>query len=301
MENVLVTGGCGFIGSRIVDKLINQKYNVFVIDNLSSGSKENIDIEKVHFYETDINDKAIEKIFQEHKFKYVIHQAAQTSVPFSVENLTVDTKINILGSVNLIDLAQKYGVEKFVFASSAAIYGNPEELPVRENTNAKPASPYGLSKFTIEEYLKLAYNLYNLNYTILRYSNVFGPKQTALGEGGVVSIFNQHFIKGKAPIIFGDGNQTRDFIYVDDVADANIASLKSPNGIFNISSNKQTTINHLYNYFCEMYGTNYNPIYQPSREGDIKDSVLSNQLALRELDWNPKVSLEEGLKNIVKG
>ncbi|RDW20591.1 NAD-dependent epimerase/dehydratase family protein [Oceanobacillus chungangensis] len=299
MVDVLVTGGCGFIGSKIVEKLINKNYNVHVIDNLSTGNKDNIDLDKVTLHVQDINDPEIEEVFKNNTFQYVIHQAAQTSVPVSIEDITSDTKINILGSVHLIDLANKYGVNKIIFASSAAIYGDPKQLPITETTAADPTSPYGLSKYTIEKYLQLAHSLYGLNYTILRYANVYGPKQTSLGEGGVVSIFDQYFSSNKTPIIYGDGLQTRDFIYVDDVAEANIAAIDSENGIYNVSCNEQTTIEQLFQYFKGIYGVDVEPIYESSREGDIRHSILSNELTLKELDWMPKMSLAEGLKQTV--
>ena len=299
MESVLVTGGCGFIGSKIVEQLLEEGYEVHIIDDLSTGKKENVNLDKVHLYVDDINNPGIEDIFKNNKFKYIIHQAAQTSVPRSIEEIAVDTKINILGSVHIIELAKKHGVKKITFASSAAVYGDPLNMPITESTTAIPASPYGLSKYTVEKYLELAYELYGLEYAILRYSNVYGPKQTTLGEGGVVSIFDQLFSQGKTPTIFGNGQQTRDFIYVEDVAAANVASLKADNGIYNISCQKQTSIIELYELFAELYKVDNEPIYGPNREGDIKDSTLANELALEQLDWEPKVNLHEGLRKTI--
>ncbi|WP_099159460.1 NAD-dependent epimerase/dehydratase family protein [Virgibacillus ndiopensis] len=300
MSKVLVTGGCGFIGSRIVRKLLKMGYDVHIVDNLSTGSVSNIDINNVSLHKLSIQDNGVEEVFKNHKFKFIIHQAAQTSVPYSIENITVDTDINIMGSVYLIDLAKRYKVGRFIFASSAAIYGNPKALPIEETYPGNPTSPYGLAKFTVEKYLKLAYEIYGLKYTILRYSNVFGPKQTSLGEGGVVSIFDQCFRRNERPVIFGDGYQTRDFIFVDDVAEANVASLDVVNnGVYNISSNKQTTINELLYNFNKLYGVELQPNHVENREGDIRDSILSNELALKELNWMTRTSLEEGLKETV--
>lgn len=296
MDRVLVTGGCGFIGSKIVECLLEKNYEVHIIDDLSTGKKENVNLEKVQLYVEDINNPEIEEIFKNTKFKYIIHQAAQTSVPHSIEHIQIDTEINVSGSIHMIDLARKYGVEKIIFASTAAIYGNPDVLPITEGTLANPASPYGLSKYTVEQYLKLAHQLYGLDYVILRYANVYGPKQTVLGEGGVVSIFDQLFSQGETPSIFGDGKQTRDFIFVDDVAAANVAALNAKNEVFNISCNKQTTILELFELFTELYKQNTKPIFELPREGDIKDSTLDNTRALKKLNWEPRISIREGLE-----
>ncbi|MEF2292951.1 NAD-dependent epimerase/dehydratase family protein [Virgibacillus dokdonensis] len=299
MSKILVTGGCGFIGARIVAKLVEENYTVHVIDDLSTGNKDNVDLEKVYLHVQDINDSEIEDIFRENKFKYVIHQAAQTSVPISITNITMDARINIQGSIKLIDLSKKYEVEKIVFASSAAVYGDPQALPITESAIVNPTSPYGLSKYTVEKYLQLAYDLYGLDYTVLRYSNVYGPKQTSLGEGGVVSIFNNCLSQNEVPIIYGDGLQTRDFIYVDDVAEANLKSLDCTRGIYNISFNNQTTIMEVLKVLNKLHSKDIAPLFKELRKGDIKNSELSNDLAKKELDWKPQVSLEKGLKKVV--
>ena len=296
-QKVLVTGGCGFIGSRIVKKLLEKDFEVHVIDDLSTGNISNIPLDQVEFFHIDILHNDLEDLFSKFQYDYVIHQAAQTSVAFSVENIKTDAKINILGSINLIDLAIKYKVKKFIFASSAAVYGHPNELPITESHNTVPSSPYGLSKLTIEKYLDLAHDLYGLSYIILRYSNVFGPKQTAKGEGGVVSIFNECLKNNERPIIYGDGNQTRDFIFVDDVAEANIAAIYSNvSGIYNISSNEQISINKLLSIMNDISGKNLKPIFDSPRVGDIRDSLLSNDKANQHLMWKPKISLYDGLK-----
>ncbi|WP_042381332.1 SDR family NAD(P)-dependent oxidoreductase, partial [Geobacillus kaustophilus] len=249
MEKVFVTGGAGFIGSHIVDKLLEEGYEVAVFDNLSTGKLENLRDKTYTFYEGDITNK--EQLygavadFQPH---YIIHQAAQVSVTKSVENMEEDARINIMGSINVINAAKDYRVKKIVYASSAAVYGEPQYLPIDENHPINPQSPYGISKFAVELYLKVAHELYGIDYTILRYANVYGPRQDAKGEGGVVAIFTEKMANGDAPIIFGDGKQTRDFIYVTDVAEANVLAInRGDNKIINISNNSMTDINYLFN------------------------------------------------------
>lgn len=301
MAEVLVTGGCGFIGSKIVERLLEENYHVIVVDNLSTGKIENINTSEVTFYNIDIIDERIEEIFKKHSIKYVIHQAAQTSVPYSINHLSEDTNINIYGSIKIIDLSKKYNVAKIIFASSAAVYGDNNDLPIKEDATGTPTSPYGLAKLTVEEYLLLAKQLYGLDYSILRYSNVYGPKQTTLGEGGVVSIFCDLLSRGERPIIYGDGNQTRDFVYVKDVADANVKALTSEPGIYNISSNNPTKIIDLFHEISLHYEVKKNPLFKEERKGDIRHSLLCNKKSLKYIQWTPKTSLEEGIKLTVSG
>lgn len=302
MEKVLVTGGAGFIGSHIVDKLLEEGYEVAVFDNLSTGKLENLRDKTYTFYEGDITNKkkvyAAVADFQPH---YIIHQAAQVSVAKSVENMEEDARINIMGSINVINAAKDYAVKKIVYASSAAVYGEPQYLPIDENHPINPQSPYGISKFTVELYLKVANELYGIDYTILRYANVYGPRQDAKGEGGVVAIFAEKIANGETPTIFGDGEQTRDFIYVTDVAAANVLAIKEGrNKILNISTNTITNINYLSNLINSTFHKEITPIYGEERKGDIKSSVLNNKSSKEALNWEPRISIEEGIDKIAE-
>lgn len=294
---VLVTGGCGFIGSHIVDKLIREKHDVYVVDNLKSGHKKNLD-PSVQMMDCDINSDLMEKVIQDFQPEAIIHQAAQVSVAHSINDILYDENVNIRGTVNLIDLAKKYGVKKMVFASSAAVYGNPVSLPVDLTHPTNPLSPYGVSKLSVEYYLKMASQTFGLDYTILRYANVYGPRQDAHGEGGVIAIFSDCLANGKAPTIFGDGEQTRDFVYVEDVAAANVSALTmGHNQTLNVSSGEEITVNKLFETMQEAAGTSLEVNYKEERSGDIRKSVLCNKVTKEQLNWNPKTSLLEGLQN----
>lgn len=294
----MVTGGCGFIGSHIVDKLIDENYQVGVVDNLLTGKLEHLS-PIVTFYKCDIVDRNFLKVVEDFQPEFIIHQAAQVSVPVSINNILLDADINIKGTSQVIDAARRNKVKKIVFASSAAVYGDPQYLPIDENHPINPKSPYGLSKYTAELYLQLARNLYGIDYTILRYSNVYGPRQDSQGEGGVVSIFINKLIRGECPTIFGDGEQTRDFVYVEDVAMANVNALKfGENGIFNISSGTQTSVNQLYSMLIESLSILKKPFYTESRLGDIKHSVLDNICALKNLSLQ-NTPLNKGLEKTI--
>lgn len=240
---VLVTGGAGFIGSHIVDQLIEEGYEVCIIDNMSHGKKENIN-KNAKFYKIDIRDKEIINIFKKEKPDYVIHEAAQISVQNSMINPIEDAEINILGSINILEACRKVNVKKIIYPASAAIFGEPEYLPIDESHPLNMISSYGVSKHTVEHYLKVYKELYGINYSILICSNVYGPRQDSSGEGGVVSIFFDKILKGQVPTIFGDGEQVRDFVYVKDVVMANSMMLKTDKcGIYNLCTNTKTTIN----------------------------------------------------------
>ncbi len=293
-DTVLVTGGAGFIGSHIVDMLIEQGAEVVVIDNLSTGKEENLHPE-AEFYQRDIRDD-LSDIFAL-GIDYVIHQAAQIDVQSSLEEPTLDSEINITGSVNLFQHCVEADVQKVVYASSAAVYGPPQYLGIDEQHPVAPISYYGISKHTPEHYLQAFQELYGLEYTILRYANAYGIRQDPRGEGGVISIFVDKLLSKERPVIFGDGKQTRDFIYVEDIARANLQALtRGQNKIINISCNQATSINELVEKMNQVLGTNLDPIYKEAREGDIRHSYLLNERAESLLDWEPNYSLEEGLK-----
>lgn len=297
---ILVTGGAGFIGSHIVDELINNSYNVIVADNLSTGRMENINNSAI-FYNIDIKDKTrLETLFINNKIKYIIHLAAQASVGYSMKYPICDANENIISSLNLIELAKKYNIKKLIVSSTAAVYGEPQYLPIDENHNANPSSYYGLSKLTMEKYIKLS----NIDYIIFRFSNVYGPRQIPEGEAGVVSIFMDYFINNNEINIFGDGNQTRDFIYVKDIAKILFLCIKNDNitkEIINISSNVSISINELYEKLKHITKKDLKVNYLEERRGDIKHSLLNNSKLLNYIDiklTNINAGLEKTIKEI---
>jgi UDP-glucose 4-epimerase len=294
--NILVTGGAGFIASHIVDALVERGQSVAVLDNLSSGKRAHVP-EAAVFYEGDINGNGLHKSFGRFAPDIVIHHAAQIDVQTSLKRPTFDADENILGTIRVLEACRDYGVAKLIYASSAAVYGVPERLPVDEAHRIMPVSFYGISKHTPEHYIQAFSELCGLDYTILRYANVYGERQDPRGEGGVVSIFTERLLRGSTPIIFGDGEQTRDFIYVGDVASANLAAIdRGSKGIYNISCNEQTSVNELLRTMCELVGTPFAPHYHDARPGDIIHSCLDNRRANRDLGWSPRVSLRDGVQ-----
>ncbi|CAA7603160.1 NAD dependent epimerase/dehydratase family [Acididesulfobacillus acetoxydans] len=298
---VLVTGGAGFIGSHVVDRLVAEDCHVAIVDNLSTGLMEHVNGKAV-FYRCDIGDgERLERIFASERPDYLIHHAAQISVQNSLSDPLKDARVNIMGTLNLLNCCRDFGVKKMIYASSAAVYGNPEYLPVDENHSLNPLSPYGISKHTPEHYIKMYADSYGLNYTVLRYANAYGPRQDAQGEGGVVSVFIDHLLRDDPIVIYGDGEQTRDFVYAEDLAEANLAALGAGDyGIFNISTSVPTSVKGLLEAINEVGGSYARPLYGPARPGDIRDSYLSNQKARLELGWQPKFSLYQGLELTLK-
>ncbi|MFN2744467.1 NAD-dependent epimerase/dehydratase family protein [Bacillus sp. z60-18] len=300
MEKVLVTGGCGFIGSHIAEQLLKENYQVSILDNLSTGHRSNIEGLPIDFYHEDITNPEVIEVIKSINPDYIIHLAAQVSVGESVKDFLNDENINIRGSLHVIKAASECGARKIIFASSAAVYGNPDYLPVDTRHNTNPGSPYGLTKLTVENYLKLAYDLYGIEYCVLRYSNVYGPRQDAKGEGGVVSIFSDLLTSGTAPVIFGDGEQSRDFIYVGDVASANVKALKAQSNVcLNVSNGFSITVNELFAEMKKATKSTLSPIYQDERPGDIRHSTLSNEETKQILNWEPKMPLSEGLEKTI--
>jgi len=298
--SVLVTGGAGFIGSNIVDGLIEEGHKVIVVDNLSTGKKENLN-EEAEFYQLDIRDQGLEKVFKQYDITHVIHHAAQIDVQHSIKDPLFDAQNNILGTINVLEMAKKYKVEKIIYASSAAVYGEPDYLPVDEEHPIKAMSPYGITKHTPEHYIKMYSELYNLKYTIFRYSNVYGPRQDPKGEGGVVSIFVDKMLAEERPVIFGDGQQTRDFIHVYDIVKANLLSLeKGDNVLINISTESRDSVNDLVEYLNEILPYSLESINEESRKGDILHSSLANGKAKELLGWTPDYDLRAGLEQTVE-
>ena len=319
-KKVLVTGGAGFIGSHIVDFLIENNYDVMVIDDLSTGRKKNLH-QNVKFYHLNItNIQELEKAFEQEKPDYVIHEAAQISVSLSVREPLIDAQTNIFGSLNLLQCCVKYGVKGVVFASSGGtVYGEPEQFPVNENHPLLPLSPYGISKVTIEHYLNFYQKNYNLDYVALRYGNVYGPRQDPYGEAGVIAIFIQKMLKGETPTINGDGDYIRDYVYVKDVAQANLLALKnlqkssevsakiktekqpqqpSLNG-FNLGTEKGTSVNELFALLKDIMKFSHPADYGTARPGDLRKNILDCQKIQNIFYWKPQTELLNGLEETV--
>lgn len=301
MKRILITGGAGFIGSHIADRFDREGYEVIIVDNLVGGKKENIrHLKNCSFYNTDIrNREELEKVFAENKdISYVFHEAAQVSVSVSIDNVHYDAEENVIGLINVLDMCRKYNVKKILFAGTAAAYGIPDSSVSKEDSKIAPLAPYGLSKVFGEHYIRMYNSLFGLNYIIFRYSNVYGPRQSAHGEAGVVSIFNDRIRTDKEVFIDGDGEQTRDFIYVKDVAEANyLAAVEDVVDVtMNVSTNEKTSINELFNTMKKYLGYKNKVIYRKPRIGDIRDSRLDNNLLKTNTSWNYRYSLDEGLK-----
>ncbi|WP_307555780.1 NAD-dependent epimerase/dehydratase family protein [Paenibacillus sp. V4I5] len=293
---MLVTGGAGFIASHIVDLLIEQGNHVAILDNFSTGREEFVNSQAV-VYKEDILDDQLTNILLDFNPEVIIHHAAQIDVQTSIKRPAFDAQINVVGTIKLLEACKAARVRKIIYASSAAVYGNPIYLPVDERHPIAPLSFYGVSKHTPEHYLEVFSQQFDLDYTILRYANVYGVRQDPKGEGGVVSMFIDKILGLQQPIIYGDGKQTRDFIYVKDVANANIAALNSGSkGTYNISCNLQTTVNDLLLTISLLYNHKGTPIYKEMRSADIIHSCLDNSAARRDLRWEPLYTLKDGLK-----
>ncbi|TCS95632.1 NAD-dependent epimerase/dehydratase family protein [Hazenella coriacea] len=293
---ILVTGGAGFVGSHIVDQCQSRGDQVAIIDNISTGKKSNIHPD-TELYTIDLTNPELLELMTQIKPDVVIHQAAQTRVQTSVEDPIFDATTNVLGTIQLLEACRLADVKKVVYASSAAVYGNPEYLPIDELHSVRPLSGYGVSKYTPEQYLHVYHELYGLRYTILRYANVYGIRQDPRGEGGVLSIFTDRVLRNQSVMIYGDGEQTRDYIYVEDVAKANVAAIDQGNGeVLNIGTGIQTSLNEVIQLFEEVSGKNIQVDYGLERAGDIKHSYFTNDKAIQVLNWKPSIPLAKGLK-----
>lgn len=295
---VCVTGGAGFIGSHTVDLLISEGHSVFVIDDLSTGRKENVN-EKALFYELSVIDPDLKKIFETEKPDVVMHLAAQSSVRVSIKDPKKDTDTNILGTYNLMEACVGAGVKKIVYSTTGgALYGDPEKFPSDETHKIKPLCPYGISKFAGEMVIEMYGSLYDIGYTTLRYSNVYGPRQDPHGEAGVIAIFYNQMKKGEVPVIFGDGEQSRDFVYVEDVARANLKALESNplNDAVNISSCESFSVNQVYSLMKEISGLDIGAKHGDEVPGEVRKMVLNYAKAKEKLGWIPRIEFKEGLQ-----
>lgn len=301
---ILVTGGAGFIASNVADVMIARGHEVAIVDNLETGFRANVN-PKAKFYENDIRDAgAIDRIFDEFRPDVVNHHAAQMDVRRSTRDPVYDAQCNILGSLNLILAAQRTGVKRFMYVSTGgAVYGDvPEkDLPVSEDYPVNPICQYGISKHTVEHYLFLYQRLYGLSYVVMRYPNVFGPRQTPHGEAGVVSIFTGLLLAGKPCTIFGDGNKTRDYVFIDDVVCANLLALTSShNGILNIGSGKGTSDQQVYDAVAAAVGSQLKPTYTAVRPGEVMHICINGAKARQILGWQPTTPFAEGVKRTVE-
>ncbi len=297
-QKILVTGGAGFIGSNVVDGFISRGFSVVVLDNLSTGREENLNPE-AKFFRADICDReTVRRIFSEEKPDFVNHHAAQIDVRKSIDDPGFDALTNIIGSINLIDAASRSGVKKFVYISTGgAVYGEPGNLPASEDSPVMPISAYGISKHTAEHYLYLYSFNHGLKYTVLRYSNVYGPRQDPKGEAGVVAIFTEKMLEGKNPVIFGSGGQTRDYVYVEDVVRANVLALsRGEGGIYNIGTGVETSVNEIFRVLSEILGFKGRAVHEKPRKGEVERISLDNRKAVEELGWEVRYSLREGLE-----
>ena len=295
--NILVTGGAGFIASHIVDAYIADGHKVIIVDNLSTGFMENIN-PQAKFYQLDIRSEKLEDVFQKEKIDVVNHLAAQMDVRRSVSDPKFDASVNVVGGLNLFESAKKHRVKKIIFSSTGgAIYGEQDYFPADEEHPTRPLSPYGITKLCTEKYLYFYNAVYGMNYVILRYANIYGPRQNPHGEAGVVAIFCNKMLKGEQPVINGDGKQTRDYTFVGDVVKANIAALHyNGSNIYNIGTGIETDVNKL---FLEIR-THLNPTcpeqHAPAKAGEQQRSVISSKKIESDLGWKPTVQLEEGLR-----
>ena len=302
--NILVTGGAGFIGSHVVDVYLRAGHRVTVVDNLSTGRMANLNT-RAQFFPADIRSATLDAIFQQGRFDVVNHHAAHIDLRRSVADPWHDAEINILGTLNLLECARRFGVKRVIFASTGgAIYGDEVPYPTPESHPAQPLSPYGVAKLTVEHYLHYYQAVHGLRPVVLRYANVYGPRQDPYGEAGVVAIFAERLLQGDRPVIFGDGQQTRDFVFVGDVVRANLLAvdyLKEDSGdsaplVANIGTGHELPVNELFTLLTTLLPNAPEPIYAPPKSGEQRRSVIDPSYAKRTLGWEPLVSLEEGLR-----
>ena len=297
---VLVTGGAGFIGSHVVDRLVDEGHQVVVVDNLSTGKRKNVN-RAASLYKQDIQSGRLERVFRNERPNVVIHLAAQISTRRSVDDPVFDAQVNVLGTMNVLQQAVRHGARKVVFYSSGgAIYGEQETYPAPESHATKPLSPYGISKLCGEHYLSYFQRTSGIQVVSLRYANVYGPRQDPEGEAGVVAIFIQKMLNNQQPIINGNGRQTRDFVFVEDVAEANLAAMdQESQGVYNVGTGAETSINELFRMLAGLTGSASKEVHGPAKAGEQMRSVIDPFKIKQELGWDVKVELAEGLKRTV--
>ena len=298
---VLVTGGAGFIGSHLVDRLVQEGHEVIVVDNLSTGKRRNLN-RAARFFKLDIQSWRLERVFRNERPNIVMHLAAQMDVRKSVEDPIFDAQVNVLGMLNVLQQAIKHGVRKLVFSSSGgAIYGEQEIYPAPESHVTRPLSPYGISKLCGEQYLSYFQRMSGLQVVNLRYANVYGPRQDPDGEAGVVAIFIQKLLNNEQAIVNGNGRQTRDFVYVEDVVEANLAVMgQEIQGTYNVGTGEETSINDLLRIIVAHTNSTCKEVHGPAKSGEQIRSVIDSSKLRQELSWEPRVELSEGLKRTIE-
>jgi UDP-glucose 4-epimerase len=304
----LVTGAAGFIGSHLSDRLLAEGKRVVGVDDLSGGRIANLAEARTYgqqftFYQLDIRSEGLRVVFERHRPEVVMHLGAQGSVARSVEDPVLDTSVNVLGLLNVLEAGAGTGVRKVVFAASGGtLYGEQKKLPVKEGArrSSRPLSPYGISKKVAEDYLGFYRRHRGLDYTALALANVFGPRQDPLGEAGVVAIFTARMLAGQTPVIFGTGEDTRDYVFIDDVVHAfSLAAERGSATLINVGTGIETSVSRLYKLLAKFTGYGGAPFHGPPRSGDLHRSALDHLLAAQELGWKPWTTLEDGLKETV--
>ena len=291
-----MTGGAGFIGSHVVDRLISDGFRVLVADNLATGRRENLHAGAA-FFEIDVRSPRLGDLFKRERPEVVFHLAAAASVSGSVRDPAKDARTNVMGSINVLQLSRRLGIERFVFSSTGgALYGEPAYLPCDEAHPVRPLSPYGAAKSAVEGYVHTIAALGGFEATVLRYANVYGPRQDPHGEAGVVAIFARRMLDGRDVVIYGDGEQERDFVYVSDVVEANVKALAGPaGGVFNIGRGEGTSVNAVFGTLAAATGYARPPKHRPARAGDVSRIYLDVRKAREDLGWSAAVGLEAGL------
>jgi UDP-glucose 4-epimerase len=294
---ILVTGGAGFIGSHIADAYIKAGHEVVIIDNLSFGKKENINL-KAKFYEMNICDEGIAKVFEDEKFDVINHHAAQMNIRMSVDDPAFDATTNIVGSLNLYEAARKTGVKKVIFASTGgAVYGDQDYFPADEKHPQRPCSPYGIAKLANEKYLFYYASVYGLKTVVFRYTNVYGPRQNPLGEAGVVAIFADKMLSGDQPIINGDGKNTRDYVFIQDLVRANVLALgDKAEGTYNVCTNSERDVNEIFHTLKEILKSDFDESHGLEKKGEQRRSVCTYEKIQNTLGWQPEVGFMDGMK-----
>ncbi len=309
VDRVVVTGGAGFIGSHLVDRLLELGFEVVVVDDFSVGSMANLENatkfgSQLQVVRQDVADDGLQAVMAKAAPRFVFHLAAQADVRHSISDPIHDARVNVVGSLNVIECSHRIGVERLLYAASGGtLYGEPDPslLPLTEVAQHQPLSNYGVSKKVVLDYLAAYRVLYGMDYVVLALANVYGPRQDPHGESGVVSIFAGNLVANQPSVIFGDGKQTRDFVYVADVVDAFVKSLDSGVGeVFNISRSQETSVNELYWEMAKLNGTLIEPKYMQGRTGELRRSCLSNVKAREILRWEPVVGMNEGLAHVIE-
>jgi UDP-glucose 4-epimerase len=298
---VLVTGGAGFIGSHLAERLLGDGHEVVILDDLSTGNVEHLPPD-ARFYQMDVQSPWLDELFKIERPEAVLHQAAQASVRRSVADPVFDASVNVLGAVTLLQASVRHGVRRFLFASTGgALYGDADVIPTPEDYPTLPVSPYGASKLGAEVYLRTFHAVHGLSYAALRYANVYGPRQDPHGEAGVVAIFARRLLSGEPARINGDGKQTRDFVYVGDIAEANARALTSDAvGSFNVGTGVETDINTIFQLLKRLSGNNQAEVHGPPMPGEQRRSVVDARKIEKVLGWRPRTSLEAGLDATVR-